>query len=99
MAELEVGHAAAFGKRAQLCSEAEELRERDLGSNDARLSALAHRFDRSRAWQLIMPVTSPMNFSGTTTSSFMIGSRMHGLRLLHRFLHRVDGGEFEGDFG
>ena len=39
MTEFHVGNSAAFGERAKLGGEAEELGERDFGGDDARHSA------------------------------------------------------------
>ena len=47
MTELEVGHRATFSERAKLCRKSEELRERYLGSDDARNTTLTHRLDHA----------------------------------------------------
>src|SRR5262245_48358351 len=47
MTEFEIWHAAAFGRGAKLCGKSEEFRKWDFRGDDARLSTLAHCFDRA----------------------------------------------------
>src|SRR3989344_1780028 len=97
VAEFEVGDTTALGERAELGGEAEEFGERDLGGDDAGLSALAHRFD---APALAVDHTRHIahELLGDDDFQFHDWFEQYGLRFLHRILHRVDGGEFEGDF-
>src|SRR3989344_2199059 len=97
MREFEVWDTAAFRQTSQLRGETEKLRERHFCGDDTCLTALAHRLDGT-AFAVYHARHVAHEFLRDDDFQFHDWFEQYGLRFLHRILHRVDGGEFEGDF-
>ena len=97
--ELHRVRRATLGPRTQVGSVPEHLRQRARGPGRpccCRAGPCRRRLPRR---ELRSPMTSPMNSSGVTTSTAMIGSRSTGLALRRASLKAIDAGDLERHLG
>src|SRR3989344_7910043 len=98
MGKFQIWHPSSFGCTTKLGREAEELGERYFRGDDARFTALAHRFDGA-ALTIYHAIYVAHELLGDDDFKLHDGLEDDGLRFLRRLLEGIDGRELKGDLG